>query len=94
MYQVLDNPRMMPSNEIYKTFDGKWVFVVKANITPQGKLIEGMPVVIGDFHFEGVEEGIYEKYNTPEYGSQLSLSSLLRLDDEVNTFIVGGVYAN
>ena len=61
MYQILENPRMMPSDEIDKTFDGKWVYVVKAHINPHGELIEGMPVVTGDYQFEGVEEGIYEK---------------------------------
>jgi len=94
MYQVLDNPRVMSSDEIDKTFDGKWVYIVKANITPHGTFIEGMPVVIGDFHFEGAEEGIYEMYNTPEYGRKMSHSLLLHYDDEVNTFYIGGVYAD
>ncbi|MCL2203856.1 MAG: hypothetical protein FWB88_07955 [Defluviitaleaceae bacterium] len=84
MYQVLDNPRVMPTEEINKTFDGKWVYVVNANITPHGELIEGVPVVIGDGHFEGVEEGIYEQYNAPEYGRKLSLSWLLPSYDDLN----------
>ena len=92
MYKILDNPRVMPSDEIDKTFDGKWVYVVKANITPHGELIEGMPVVTADFHFEGVEEGIYEMYKTPEYGRRLSRGSLLPASDDLNLVIPDGVY--
>ncbi|MCL2203174.1 MAG: hypothetical protein FWB88_04475 [Defluviitaleaceae bacterium] len=91
MYQVLDNPRMMQAEEIYKTFDEKWVYVVKANITPHGELIEGMPVVIGDYQFEGVEEGIYERYDVPEYSRWLSLSCLLPSYDDLNLVFADGV---
>ena len=76
MYKILDKPKMMPADEINEAFNGMWVYVVKANITAHGKLIEGMPVVTGDYHFEGVEDGIYEKYDAPEYGRDLSLSLL------------------
>ena len=71
MYQVLENPRMMSGEEIEKTFDGKWVYIVKANITRNGKLIEGMPVVVADIPFEGTENGIYEQYRKPEYNERL-----------------------
>ena len=90
MYQILENPRMMSSDEIDKTFRGKWVYVVKADITRHGELIEGMPVVIADFHFEGVEEGIYKIYKTPEYGRRLSLSSLMRSYNDLSLIFPEG----
>ena len=91
MYKILDNPRVMLAEEIDNTFDGKWVFVVNANITRHGELIEGMPVVIGDYHFEGVEDGIYEQFNAPEYGRRLSLSWLLPPTDDLNLIFADGV---
>ncbi|MCL2821032.1 MAG: hypothetical protein FWD38_09465 [Oscillospiraceae bacterium] len=82
MYQIIENPKMMTSDDIDNTFMGKWVFIINANITRHGELIEGIPVVIGDYQFEGIEEGIYEKYKTSEYDKTLSYS-LLSLDNTI-----------
>jgi len=82
MYQIIKNPKMMTSDEIDTTFMGKWVFIVNADITRHGELIEGIPVVIGDYQFEGVEEGIYEKYKEAKYGRTLSYT-LLSLDNTI-----------
>ena len=82
MYQIVENPKMMTSNEIDVTFMGKWVYIVNADITRHGELIKGIPVVIGDYQFEGIEEGIYEKYKTSEYAKTLSYS-LLSLDNTI-----------
>ena len=71
MYQILENPIMMSGEEIEEMFDGKWVYVVKANITRHGELMEGMPVVVADSPFEGTELGIYEQYRKPEYEERL-----------------------
>ena len=73
---------MMTSDEIDTTFMGKWVFIVNVDITRHGELIEGIPVVIGDYQFEGVEEGIYEKYKEAKYGRTLSYT-LLSLDNTI-----------
>jgi len=82
MYQIVESPKMMTSDEIDETFIGKWVYIVNANITRHGELIEGMPVIVGDYQFEGIEEGIYEKYKTSEYDKTLSYS-LLSLDNTI-----------
>jgi len=82
MYQIIENPKMMKSGDIDNTFMGKWVFIINANITCHGELIEGIPVVIGDYQFEGIEDGVYEKYKNPEYDKTLSYS-LLSLDNTI-----------
>ena len=66
MYQLIENPRMMPQEEIETIYDGHWVYIVNANITPNGKLIEGMPVVLGKFPFAGVDEGVYKQFDGSE----------------------------
>jgi len=67
MYRIIDNPIMMTESEIREAFDGKWVYIVKADITRHGELLSGMPVVIADTPFEGNDDGIYEQYDTEEY---------------------------
>ena len=84
MYQILENPRMMTEADIDREFLGKWVFIVNANINNHGKLIEGIPVVTGDYQFDGVEEGIYSIYDSAEYGRQLSYS-LIPLDNTISS---------
>jgi hypothetical protein len=89
VYQIIENPKMMSKDEIDKTFMGKWVYVVKANIDAHGTLIEGMPVVTGEFQFAGVEEGIYEKYDTEDYSGHLSYTLLSNNDMISSVFGVG-----
>ena len=74
MYEIIENPKMMTKAEIDETYNGKWVYIVKADITKHGTLIEGMPVVLGDYQYEGVDEdrSIYDKYNSVEYEKRLS----------------------
>ena len=74
MYEIIENPRMMTKAEIDETYDGKWVYIVKADINKHGTFFSGMPVVIGDYQFEGVdvERSIYDQFNSKEYGKHLS----------------------
>jgi len=76
MYEIIENPKMMTKAEIDKTYDGKWVYIVKADINKHGTLITGMPVVIGDYQFEGVDEdrSIYDQFDSEEYGKHFSYS--------------------
>jgi hypothetical protein len=67
MYQILENVRLMTKEEIDAEFNGRWVYIVKANITKHGDLIEGLPVVIADHPFEGNDAGIYDQYDSIEY---------------------------
>jgi len=75
-YQIIENPKMMTREEIIAAYTGKWVYVVKADIDEHGALIEGMPVVLGEYQFAGVEDGIYEQFDRDEYGRDLSYTLL------------------
>jgi hypothetical protein len=76
MYQIIENPQMMSVEEIDKEFDGKWVYLTHTVRTPQRMLIEAMPVVIGDCPFDGVEDGIYEKFRDGSWGNRTSYTLL------------------
>jgi hypothetical protein len=82
MYKIIENPHIMTQAEIDAAYTGYWIYVVKANITRHGELLSGMPVVLGSYQFEGVEEGIYKKYDGSEYRRRLSLN-LLPLDNTI-----------
>ena len=76
MVQLIENPVMMSYNEMKSAFDGKWIYVVNCEFTPGDRLIRGIPVIIADMQFEGVDTGIYDKYDSDEYGITLSKSFL------------------
>jgi len=57
----------MTKEEIDKEFDGKWVYIVKAEINKHGELLRGMPVVVADKPYEGNDDRIYEQYDSKEY---------------------------
>ena len=76
MVRILENPVMMSRDEMASRFDGKWIYVVNCEYTPGDRLIRGIPVVEADMQFEGVDSGIYNKYDADEYGSTLSESFL------------------
>nr|AGS53408.1 hypothetical protein [uncultured bacterium contig00025] len=84
MYKIIENPHFMTKAEIDSAYKGKWVYIVKADINPHGRLIEGMPVVLGEFQFDGVEEGIYERFKKKEYEERLSYT-LLPNDDTISS---------
>jgi hypothetical protein len=70
MYQIIDNPRIMLKDEIEKEYDRRWVYIVNAEFAIGKRFVKGMPVIVADFPFEGQEDGIYDKYRTPEYDSR------------------------
>ena len=74
MYEIIKDPRIMTKAEIDKVYDGKWVYIVNADIDKHGTFYSGMPVVIGDYQFEGVDEdrSIYDQFDSEEYGKHLS----------------------
>jgi len=76
MYEILKSPQMLSREEIDQTFNGKWVYIVKAKFTPNDMLIEGMPVVTGDAPFDGVEDGIYNQFDNGDYGQSCSYTLL------------------
>ena len=76
MYEILKSPKMMSKEEIDQAFNGKWVYIVKSGFTPNDMLIEGVPVVIGDAPFDGVEDGIYNQFDGEDYEETCSYTLL------------------
>jgi len=89
-YRLLDHTEPMTEAEIRQLYMGYWVFIVKAKITETMELIEGIPVVIGAVPYDGVEDGIYEKYDTDEYEERYGMS--LRYNKDLQ-FIISSMSA-
>ena len=92
MYEIIKNPKIMSKAEIDKAYMGKWIYVVNADIDTHGTLIEGMPVVLGEYQFDGVEDGIYKQFDGAEYGRDLSYT-LLPHDDTISSVFGVGCHA-
>ena len=67
-YKILNHTEPMSIDEIRELYDGYWVYVVNAEFCEDGRLIKGIPVVIGDRAYAGASDGIYSKFDLPEYG--------------------------
>jgi len=73
-YKLLDHTEPISKAEIEDLYDGYWVFIVKATLTNTGELVEGIPAVIGAVPYDGVRDGIYEKYKADEYAERYGMS--------------------
>ena len=77
-YKLLNHTEQMPIEEIKKIYDGYWIFMVNVRLTQKlgGDYVSGIPVIIGKTPFDGVEDGIYEKYKTDKYNQRGDLNLL------------------
>jgi hypothetical protein len=75
-YKLLDHTTPLPAEEIRRLYKGYWVFIVNATFDEYNALISGTPVVIGALAFDGVEDGIYEAYESDEYGESTDMNLL------------------
>jgi len=75
-YKILDHNSPLPIDEIRRLYKGYWVYIVNAEFSEINELLGGRPVVIGVTPFDGVEDGIYVKYNSDEYVIRADLSLL------------------
>ncbi|MDR2598803.1 MAG: hypothetical protein LBC73_00830 [Oscillospiraceae bacterium] len=73
-YKLVTHKKPLSENEIEKKYDGYWVYVVKAKLSETGSIIEGYPVVVGLVPYDGVEDGIYDKYKTDKYAERVGIS--------------------
>ena len=73
-YRLLEHAEPLSEAEIVRLYDGYWVYLVKAKMTETMRVIEGIPVVIGAVPYDGVEDGIYDKYMTDEYENRVGMS--------------------
>jgi len=91
-YKLLDHKEPISEDEIRRLYDGFWVFIVNAKMSETWGVQEGIPVIIGKVPFDGVEDGIYEKYKSDEYAQTVGMSlrhnmgfiSSLRIVGEAN----------
>jgi len=67
-YKLLNHTEPLSVDEIKKLYSGYWVYVVNAQFSSGRKLVSGIPVVCGDFAYDGAEDGIYEQFKKEEYG--------------------------
>ncbi len=66
----------MTREEIRQKFDGKWVYIVKTNYDAHSLLLSGVPIVVADKPYDGLHDGVYEKYKQKEYGGKVAYSLL------------------
>jgi hypothetical protein len=65
--------RRMSRAEIYKEYDGKWLFMIQVELNP----LYAVPVVVADDWWEGHETGLYQNFKKdPNSGPTMHLSLL------------------
>ena len=72
-YKFVKHTEPLTRPQIKALYDGYWVFIVNARFTETKGFIDGIPAVVGEIPFDGVEDGIYDKYDKPEYGIQYGM---------------------
>ena len=72
-YRFVEHTEPLTRQEIEMQYDGYWVFIVNARFTETNGFIDGIPVIIGKIPYDGVEDGIYDKYDGEEYGNQCDM---------------------
>ena len=72
-YKFVEHTEPLTRLEIKALYDGYWVFIVNARFTETNGFIDGVPVIIGAKPYDGVEDGIYDKYNGFEYDIQCDM---------------------
>jgi len=75
-YKLLEHDEPLSIEEIRRLYKGYWVYIVKATIGEHGKILNGIPVVIGQTTADGAEDGIYTKYRSDEYNQRVELNLL------------------
>jgi hypothetical protein len=75
-YKILDHDRPLPVGEIRTLYRGHWVYIVNAVFNNSNGLISGIPVVIGAKPFDGVSDGIYDKYDADKFGERTDMNLL------------------
>ena len=75
-YKILDHTKPLSIDEIRRLYRGYWIYIVNATIGEHGKILSGIPVIIGQTTADGVEDGIYTKYRSDEYNHRVELNLL------------------
>jgi len=75
-YILLDHKESLSIDEIRRLYKGYWIYIVKATIGEHGRILSGIPVIIGQTTADGAEDGIYTKYRSDEYNQRVQLNLL------------------
>jgi hypothetical protein len=82
--------KLMTREDIRKTYAGKWIFLTGAVLTPGLLPLKGIPTVLADMPFEGIEQGIYTEFEiNKKYGQ---LTTLNYTDSSYGPRIVSPLY--
>ena len=76
-YKILNHAKEISVGEIRELYNGYWLYVVNASFSETGTLISGIPVIAGEMSYDGVEDGIYEKYRNEAYAERTGLNLLM-----------------
>ena len=74
MRNLIENPMYMTYEDMKKQFDGRWILITKCEYAEFGKLVGGVPVAVADKVFEGVDDGFYDRFRSPEYAPRTDMS--------------------
>jgi hypothetical protein len=85
MYTVLDNTEMMTRDEVKAKYDGRWIFLTNCEFSQGNMLLRGIPRIIADKQYEGVDLGIYNVYDNKELYGETTSYTLLELDYLIKT---------
>ena len=80
MYTILNNAEMLTREEIKNLYDGKWIYLTNCEFTPGSKLIRGIPRVVADKQYDGVDDGIYNLFDDTEQFGETYGHTLLHFD--------------
>ncbi|MDR2600686.1 MAG: hypothetical protein LBC73_10495 [Oscillospiraceae bacterium] len=75
-YKLLEHDEPLLIEEIRRLYNGHWVYLVNATIGEHGKILSGIPVIMGQTTADGAEDGIYIKYRSDEYNERVELNML------------------
>ena len=89
-YKLLNNYSPLLYEEIEKQYDGYWIYLVNVNYSDEGRILNGVPVIMGSMPYDGAEDGIYEKYKAVKYEKRIGVS-LLPNDSFISCLHIIGV---
>ena len=75
-YKLLQENNPLLYDDIKKQYGGYWVYLVNAEYSNEGRVMSGVPVILGMMPYDGAEDGIYEKYKSREYEKRIGVSLL------------------
>ena len=73
IYKLLEHKIPLEAEEIERLYDDSWVYIVNAQYTDDGIFIKGIPVVSGNCAYAGASDGIFDQFDTDEYGDHTEL---------------------